>query len=174
MKISIVYESKTGNTKLLADKISEVCKETNDIILLSAKEAMQSKELAETELYFLGSWTNKGSCGVDMQEFAKTLENEQVAIFGTCGFGGSQDYYDQLAQRFEEVLSDSNTVLNSFYCQGKMPAGIRARYVSMLQEHPDDEKLEVNIENFDKAQTHPDNNDLEMVKEFTKEILKIM
>ena len=58
-----------------------------------------------------------------------------------------------------------------FYCQGKMPMSVRGRYVKMIQENPEDKNLAVSIENFDKALSHPDKNDLENAKKFALEMI---
>ena len=172
MKIKIVYESKTGNTKLIAESLREYCQKDHTVIFENAEEALQANNKDEqVDLYFLGSWTDKGDCGDSMKEFCNSLNEEKIAIFGTAGFGGSKEYYDKLADRFSNALPKSNEVLGSFYCQGKMPLGIRDRYELMLKKNPEDKNLEVNIKNFDDAQSHPDRNDLEDAKIFASVIL---
>lgn len=49
-------------------------------------------------------------------------------------------------------------------CQGKMPQSVRERYVKMKEspEHPDN--IDALIENFDKALSHPDADDMERLK----------
>jgi len=49
-------------------------------------------------------------------------------------------------------------------CQGKMPQSVRERYVKMKEnpEHPDN--IDTLIENFDKALSHPDADDMERLK----------
>ena len=82
MKIAIIYKSLTGNTKMLADKIQEkVSKE--DIIYVG-----EPKDNIDADLYFIGSWTDKGMCSKEIAEFLKKLENKKIAYFGTAGFGG--------------------------------------------------------------------------------------
>lgn len=157
MKIAVIYSSLTGNTKLLANTIEEYYK---DEVIYCGKV----NDDIEADLYFIGSWTDKGMCSQDIADYLKTLENKKIAYFATAGFGGSQDYYDQLWQRTKSLISPTNTVIGHFYCQGKMPIQVRNRYVQMIKEHPDDKQLEVNIENFDKALTHPDQEDLDQLK----------
>lgn len=52
-------------------------------------------------------------------------------------------------------------------CQGKMPLSVRKRYEGMAEEQP--EKVKPLIENFDRALTHPDDEDL---SNFEHKILK--
>lgn len=173
MKIEIIYESKTGNTKLIAEALKEACQKDNTVIVKDVEEALEiSNKDNSTDLYFLGSWTNKGDCGDLIKKFCNSLEKEKVAIFGTAGFGGSQEYYEKLADRFSNELPTNNKILGSFYCQGKMPMGIRNRYEFMLKKNPEDEKLQVSIENFDDAQSHPDKDDLANAKIFASRILE--
>ena len=41
----------------------------------------------------------------------------------------------------------------------------------MIQENPEDKNLAVSIENFDKALSHPDKNDIENAKKFALEMI---
>lgn len=173
MKIGIIYESKTGNTKLIAEAIKEVCEEENQVIFKSIEEVIETNiKNKDTDLYFLGSWTNKGDCGNKINEFCKDLHDKKIALFGTAGFGGSEDYYASLAKRFFDAIPEDNKVLSYYYSQGRMPSSIRDRYVSMLTKNPEDKNLKVSIENFDEAQSHPDKKDVEDVKKFAKEVIQ--
>lgn len=171
MNIEIIYESKTGNTKLIAEAIKEAVNEGNKISFKSIEEKLEQKDIGDVDLYFLGSWTDKGDCGEKINEFCKTLNNQNIALFGTAGFGGSEEYYKGLTDRFSDALPEDNEVLGYFYCQGKMPMSIRDRYVSLLRANAEDKKLEVSIENFDKAQSHPDKEDIEQAKAFAEEMI---
>ncbi len=173
MKISIIYESKTGNTKAIAHSLRDACEENHIVSFESVEEALEKDNiLNDADLYFLGSWTDKGSCGDLMKEYCKDLSNKKIGIFGTAGFGGSTKYYESLANMFAHEIPDTNNILGSFYSQGKMPIGIRNRYLSMLEKNPDDEKIKTNIENFDLAKTHPDSEDLLNSKIFAKRIIE--
>ena len=52
-----------------------------------------------------------------------------------------------------------------------MPLSIRDRYVKIIQEHPEDKQLQVSIDNFDAALSHPDTNDLENAKKYALEMI---
>ena len=47
---------------------------------------------------------------------------------------------------------------------------VRERYVALMTAHPDDTKLQVNVENFDRALSHPDDEDLHAVRSWAKEM----
>lgn len=168
MKIAIIYESKTNNTKLVAESIQAALVEDHEVVLQRVEDVTNLKDM---DLLFLGSWTNKGSCGDSMKKLAESLNDKNIALFGTAGYGGTQEYFDNLAIRFSNEFNDSNTILGNFYSQGKMPDAIRDQYVTLLKDHPMDKAFEVNIENFDKAKSHPDENDLLNADEFAKKIV---
>lgn len=164
MTVAIVYKSLTGNTKLIAETIREHI--AADVVYCG-----EPRENLAADLYLVGSWTDKGSCCGEIADFLKKLEHKKIAYFGTAGFGGSKEYYDALSGRVRSIVPDSNEMSESFFCQGKMPESVRARYVSLLTEHPDDKKLEVSIQNFDAALSHPDEADLEAVKAWVDRLM---
>lgn len=166
MKIAIVYQSMTGNTKALAEAIREEL-QGQEIVLFGDPQPV------EADLYLVGSWTDKGMCHQGITEYLKSLKHKKIGYFGTAGFGGSQEYYDTLFQRVAEVVDSTNQLLGSFYCQGKMPQSVRQRYEKMLQEHPGDAGLQENLENFDRALSHPDAEDLKQVKAWAEAMVSL-
>lgn len=165
MKIAIVFDSHTGNTKKVANVIKEAC--INEEVVYFG----EPQTFSDAYLIFIGSWTDKGNCSQKIQNFITTLSNEKIAFFATAGFGGSTEYYDKLAERFDNVVNTNNKILGHFFCPGKMPLSIRDRYVKMIQEHPEDKQLKVSIDNFDAALSHPDTNDLENAKKYALEMI---
>ena len=73
-------------------------------------------------------------------------------------------YDEQILNHVKQFVDSSNAVVGTFMCQGKMPQSVRERYVKMKEnpEHPDN--IDALIENFDKALSHPDSDDLERLK----------
>ena len=166
MNIAIIYKSLTGNTKQIAEAIKDAAKEHSLIYIGEPAENINA------DLYFVGSWIDKGSSAKPIGDFLGTLDGKKIAIFATAGFGGSEEYYQTLFQRIKAQIPDTNDVLGKFFCQGKMPMSVRERYVSMMKEHPEDKKLEVNIRNFDEALTHPDTVDLQAAAKWACEIME--
>lgn len=165
MKIAVVYESVTGNTRAIAEELWKNCPQP-DAVYCGGPEGCP-----EAELYLIGSWTDKGSCAAGIAAFCRTLSGKQIALFGTCGFGGSEPYYRQLEERFRAAVPAGNRVLGCFYCQGKMPPAVRERYAGMLCEHPDDARIQAMLENFDRALSHPDADDLAAAGAFARRMV---
>lgn len=160
MKTSIVYSSKTGNTRQLADAIAAALPE-NDILYTGApcETALAADRL------FIGFWTDKGSCSSEISAFLKTVKGKQVFLFGTAGFGGDAAYFDKVLSAVKKHLDGSNTLLGSYMCQGKMPQSVRDRYVKMKASPVPIPNVDSMIENFDRAATHPDAEDLQKLKD---------
>lgn len=173
MNIAIIYESVTGNTREIAQEIKKGCNEYHSVQLLSVEEALKSPlNHHEIDLYFLGSWTNKGYCGDYMKAFVKQLDQATVALFQTAGYGNSTEYYHALEKRFIEVLPENTRVLGAFCCQGRMTISVRNRIVSLLKSQPQDAKLRLDIQNFDSALSHPDQHDYAFAQLFAEKILQ--
>lgn len=150
MKYSIVYSSKTGNTKALAEHIKSA---------LPDEECIYFGEPSEKALYadmiFAGFWTDKGTCDDGFKDFLHSVNSKKIFLFGTAGFGGSQEYFDKILSAVKGNISESCETAGEFMCQGKMPPTVRKRYEAMeetAQKH-------ILIANFDAAASHPDSND---------------
>lgn len=166
MDIAIIYSSNTGNTKTVAEAIKKELTSEN-----LAYFGKVSEEIPDADIYFIGSWTNKGNASDDIIEFVKKIENKKIAYFGTTGYGGSESYYKTLFERIKTNIDSSNKILGYFYCQGKMPIQVRERYIKMITENPEDSNLKISIKNFDEALSHPDNEDLENAKKWARNML---
>lgn len=152
MSYSIVYSSRTGNTALLAQTIRDTLP-ASDCVYFGAPDA---KALAADTIY-AGFWTDKGTCDEQIAQFLQSLSGQKVFLFGTAGFGGAPAYFEQILNRVRENLPETTELIGSYMCQGKMPAAVRARYETM----EDNPRRAAMIENFDRALSHPDAQDLD-------------
>ena len=153
MKTAIVFSSRTGNTKLLAETI-------RDALPQCSYFGPPSEEALDAHRIYVGFWTDRGRCNRETAEFLNTVTDQQIFLFGTAGFGGNQAYFDKILKRTH--VPGTASVIGSFLCQGKMPPAVRQRYEKMQQKHiPHMKRL---IENFDRALTHPDREDLEALR----------
>ena len=124
--------------------------------------------LMEADTLYVGFWTDKGKADESSSDFLKQLRGKQVFLFGTAGFGGSEEYFNKILKAVQKDLHSSNTVIGSFMCQGKMPMSVRQRYENMKKQPLHLPNLDAMIENFDKAVSHPDADDLERLKQAVK------
>ena len=159
MSYAIVFSSKTGNTALLAQTLQEQLPQT-DCCYFGAPDAAA---LAADTLY-VGFWTDKGKADADTLDFLQQLRGKRVFLFGTAGFGGSEEYFEKILKAVQKSLDKSNTLTGSFMCQGKMPLSVRQRYEKMKAQPIPLPHVDALIRNFDSALSHPDAEDLEHLK----------
>ena len=151
---TVVYNSLTGNTKLLADTIKNVLPNNNN-----------------DGIVFVGFWTDKGNADSKTIEYLKLLRNKKIFLFGTCGFGGSEAYFERILTNVKSNIDSSNEVIGEYMCQGKMPESVRNRYLKMKESDNCPPNIDVLIDNFDRALSHPDEKDLEKLSQIVLQTL---
>ena len=152
MTHSIVFCSRTGNTRLLAETIHAAVPEADCLFF-----GEPDPKALQAERIYLGFWTDKGTCDEQAAAFLAQLTTQEVFLFGTAGFGGDAHYFDQILGRVKALLPGGTTLVGSYMCQGRMPQGVRDRYEAM-EEGP---RRDAMLQNFDQALTHPDAADLD-------------
>ena len=120
----------------------------------------------------MGFWTNQGVADQATQQLLGQLKNRKVFLFGTAGFGGSEAYFQAILDKTKAFIDNSNTVIGTYMCQGKMPLSVRERYVKMREQPDHMPNIDAMIENFDKALSHPDANDLEKLAKLVSETVE--
>ena len=78
----------TGNTKMLADAIYDVLPKENCDFYGNVKT-----QIPQSEMLYIGFWTDKGSADCDTLKLLQSLKNRKVFLFGTAGFGGSDEFF---------------------------------------------------------------------------------
>ena len=159
-RYSIIFSSATGNTKLLAETLHgalplEQC----------AYFGPWNREIPETPVVYVGFWTDKGNADPDTLALLKELRNKKVFLFGTAGFGESPAYFEKVLCAVRAALDDSNQILGTFMCQGKMPQAVKDRYLRMKAQPEHPANIDALIANFDRALSHPDEADLERLRQ---------
>ncbi len=122
MKIKIIYHSRTGNTKKVAEAISEAI----NVIA----EPIPEKGLDEpVDLLFIGNGIYMGKADMTIENFIKTLNRDMVknaAVFGT--FGGQNKAIEMMKELLEK--QGIHVMDESFGCRGKA-------WLVLNRQHPD-------------------------------------
>lgn len=155
MKSIVVYSSVTGNTKMVAEAIAEE---------LGAKQSLFPVEHApidvECDLIAVGFWVNRGNADIKTAKYLEQLKNKNVALFATLGaYPDSQHAIDSI-KNAAQFLDESNKVVGSFICQGKVNPKLIERMTEMFPKGHSHEINEERRERHKVASTHPDENDL--------------
>lgn len=173
---SIVFSSRTGNTAELAEAVRKTLPEGTCEYFGSVNGndggSCASSAIPASETLFVGFWTNQGVADQATQQLLGQLKNRKVFLFGTAGFGGSEAYFQAILDKTKAFIDNSNTVIGTYMCQGKMPLSVRERYVKMREQPDHMPNIDAMIKNFDKALSHPDANDLEKLAKLVSETVE--
>lgn len=165
MKYAIIYSSRTGNTKMLAETVQQELPQ-NDCVYFGPID----EKALEADRIYIGFWTDKGTCDQNTADFIKKLKKQEIFLFGTAGFGGSADYFDKIIHRTRELFPEGAKFLGSFMCQGKMPVVVRQRYEQMKKDGNPIPNIDRMIENFDIALSHPDKQDISNLRNWLRKM----
>lgn len=164
MNYSIIFSSHTGNTELIAERIKTIMHgelvyygEPTDII-------------PDCDLICIGFWTNRGTCNEEILDYLQKLNNKKIFLFGTAGFGVDNKYFNDIIKNVSDNINNSNTIVDTFMCQGKMPLSVREKYVRLKESSNPPDNIDLLIENYDNALLHPTADDL---VELTSKILAL-
>ena len=158
-RYSIIYSSRTGNTKLLAEAIRESLPAD-----LCDHFGTDEAGAVESEKLYVGFWTDKGTADEAALALLKRLKNKKIFLFGTAGFGESEAYFQKVLDRVKESIDESNSIIGTYMCQGKMPESVKNRYLKMKEQPEHPANIDALIENFDSALSHPDADDLDRLR----------
>lgn len=172
MKYLIVYESKTGNTRFLAETLhlflkDEVGKNVS-IEIMTVSEFNDAP--VDADVYFVGFGTNRGSCSLAVTDALEYMEKKKIVLFGTCGMGNSPEYYKQIEKKVSVWIPDDSENMGFFLCQGKMPEQIKEKYENMEGSVPESQRLEI-LRQYENGKDHPDDADVDNFIQFIEEIL---
>ncbi len=157
---SILFCSLTGNTKKLADAIYETLpKDKCDYF------GTNDSQVPQSDVCYIGFWTDKGNADQKTLELLSKLKNKKrFSCLEQLDLVEVMPILKRFSDKVKQSIDASNTVIGEYMCQGKMPQSVRERYVKMKDnpEHP--ANLDLLIQNFDRALSHPDSEDLERLK----------
>ena len=158
-RYSIIFSSLTGNTKQLAETIRAALP-AEGCDYLGAPETAELR----SEMLYVGFWTDKGNADSAALRLLSRLKGKKIFLFGTAGFGGSAAYFKKILDHVRQSIDPSSLVIGEYMCQGKMPQPVRDRYMKMKAQPEHPANIDALIENFDRALSHPDEDDLDRLR----------
>ena len=163
MNYSIMFTSVTGNTEILANTI------LNSLPLKKCTYfgKFNPEKVNDSDLIFVGFWTDKGDCTEDVKKFLNGLENKRIAIFGTAGYGNSQKYFEDILSKVSSNISQNNKFIGSFMCAGKINEKAKEKYASNEKNNKD---IEIMLQNYDNSLSHPNVRDLVNIRDFARDM----
>ena len=160
----IVYSSRTGNTRAVAEHLAAAF----GLEAVNARDELDARkkdlgpdgrllrgDTAGTadELLLLGFWAWRGGPNPSMRDFMRGLRRRRVFVFGTMAAWPDSDHARDCLRCARELLDEGgNQILGHFVCQGRLAPAVRRN-----SRHPRTPERERRL---DEAEKHPDAADL--------------
>lgn len=139
MKYAVIYQSKSGNTKMLGEEIFNALdskkKEIYDID--------EGKEIPDADVYFVGFGIHNNSCSMDIVDCMEGIGMAKLALFSTCGYMPTDKYKEKLEKNLEVWLPEDAEYIDMFLCQGNVELDRRKIMISQMPHSED--KIETNV-----------------------------
>lgn len=105
MTCSLVVNSKSGNTRMVSGAIKRALQAAGVEFVHAAalsddadadQVALEAQGACAADTVLVGFWCDKGACTPSVAALLSALHGKRVFLFGTCGFGADQSYYQQI------------------------------------------------------------------------------
>ncbi len=164
MKSLIVYSSRTGNTRSIAEAIHDALPDS-DLVPLEQAPAPETLP-GNYDLICLGYWVDRGMPDAKAKAYLEAMSGVCAALFGTLGAWPDSEHARECVRKSEALLREparGNTVMGSFICQGKVdPHVIAMMSKTAASAHPMTPERKARLE---EAAKHPDDADRAGAKE---------
>ena len=117
MKGIIIYSSRTGNTKRMAEKIYDIIKDKYEKTINAINDVEDERETKEYEFVLLGAWIDKGTVDNKAMKLLKKVENEKVGLFATLGAMPDSEHGKKVIKNLKELLKNKES-LGEYICPG--------------------------------------------------------
>ena len=165
MKILVVYSSKTGNTKRVAEAIAEELRTT-------ATDVRGQPDPAGYDLVIAGYWVDRGAPDAKMKQWLGLLTGGRVAVFATLGARADSDHAAKCLEAGKALAGERGAmVVGGFICQGKVdPALVEMMKGMFPAGHPHAMTPE-RLAGIAEADSHPDEADLSAARDYFRTLV---
>ncbi len=149
MNILVVYSSKTGNTKKIAEAIFDILPGNKEIYPVDKAPSPDKYDFIA-----LGFWVNRGKPDQSAREFMEKIKGKNVGIFATIGAYPTSKHAREALYAARDILKENN-ILGEFICQGKINPKV-------LERMPRDKIHEMNSyrkQMIEEGKKHPNETD---------------
>jgi flavodoxin len=155
----IVYSSKTGNTRKLAEGIRRgLADALGQEARIAAVE--ENPDPAGADWILAGFWADRGNADQKALHYLKSLEGRKIGLFGTLGACPNSEHAGDIGKKARDTAAEKNTVLGCFLCQGRIDPALTERFKSLPADNPHamtPERMKLHEE----AAKHPDEKDIQ-------------
>lgn len=154
LKTLLVYSSRTGNTRKVAEAILEIMPPETQIFPIEEAPSTDGYDFIA-----LGYWVDRGGPDKIAKEYMSKIKGTKIGLFGTLGAYPDSDHATKAMANAEALVEQDNVVLGHCICMGKVDPALTERFKSLPADHPHamtPERIARHIE----AAKHPNDEDL--------------
>lgn len=167
-KYIVLYSSRTGNTKKIAEAICSALPVGTPC--RSVGEA--PTDLNDYDCLFIGFWVDRGTADQQTQQLLQQVSHRHIALFATLGADPCSQHAADSLRNAAALCPGENSLVHSFICQGKVDPQLIEQMKRMFppgHPHAVDKKREAIHE---EAKRHPNEADVAAAKAFAAETAK--
>ena len=166
MRFLLVYSSRTGNTRKVAEAVFEALPEPKEFY--PVEEAPRADEY---DFVLLGFWVDKGNADEKAANYLEGIKNKKIFLFGTLGAYPDSEHARNCLEKVKKT-SQENDILGTFLCQGKVDPDLLKWMNENLKNDPRHSLTPERKEMLREAEKHPDVDDLTEAGNMVREALK--
>ena len=161
--IAVIYSSRTGNTKKVAEYLAEA-------LGAPCRSVKDAGDVPEDAALCVGTWIDRGTADAAAKKYIETLRGRRVVIYGTLGAEPDSEHCAKCIENIRALFDPSNEILGAILVQG----AIDPMLIEMFKSMPKDNVHAFTAENaarYAAAASHPDAADCAQVAAAAKEVL---
>lgn len=168
MECIVLYSSRTGNTRKIAEAVCSVLPAGTPCLPV----AEAPPDLSRYDCVFAGFWVDRGTADAQSKQLLARLDNPKTALFATLGAEPCSQHAADSLRNAAALRPCAEPLVNSFICQGKVDPQLIEQMKKMFPTgHPHAVTSEREALH-QQAASHPDEADLAAAKAFAAETLK--
>ena len=131
MKCAVIYSSKTGNTKKVAEAILQEMPEGTEFHDVASVPADASFDLVA-----MGYWIDKGTANQEAMDFMGSISATRVFSFFTLGAAPDSEHADTCRDNSTALYGENCEIIGTYCCQGAIDPKLTAWMEKLPAEHP--------------------------------------
>lgn len=135
MKILIVYSSRTGNTRRLAEGIGANLAGFK-VRVCPVENLENTAVLPEADAYLLGYWVDRGHADEKSQKLIQRMAEKKIGLFGTMGAYPYGKHARHTLEAVENSLPEGVVLIGSFLCQGSVDPVLLEKFKNLPADNP--------------------------------------
>jgi flavodoxin len=154
MKSMVVYSSKTGNTRKVAEAIYAVLPEPKEIYPVEEAPPADAYDFLA-----LGFWVDKGRADAKAEGYISAVKGKKIGLFGTLGAYPDSDHARASMENAVQ-LTTGNELMGTFLCQGRVDPALVKWMAENMKDDPNHAMTPERRARLAEGERHPDESDL--------------